>query len=230
MTCWDQQLLAGEPADAGIAKCSSLLPQTSRILPCVAMGSMPEGTLCVYCGVHEAGYIIDGCCGPIIDVSSPSKPGWTRLANGNKAGGEDNRRRRWMCRGCGGKPRNRYTCAQCHRWFCPQCVEAGAHECLKERAHQPRWDEPQGRIWPCSRTGTLEERIHRFQQELDRYHEGRKRSEQQQQQQVRSLYCNKCYYAPWAKQWIARSRQNGITVWGRKRSEQQQRPACDHQR
>ena len=65
MTCWDQQLLAGEPADAGIAKCSSLLPQTSRILPCVAMGSMPEGTLCVYCGVHEAGYIIDGCCGPM---------------------------------------------------------------------------------------------------------------------------------------------------------------------
>ena len=163
------------------------------------------------------------------DASSPSKPGWTRLANGNKAGGEDNRRRRWMCRGCGGKPRNRYTCAQCHRWFCPQCVEAGAHECLKERAHQPRWDEPQGRIWPCSRTGTLEERIHRFQQELDRYHEGRKRSEQQQQ--VRSLYCNKCYYAPWAKQsWIAWSKQNGITVWGRKRSEQQQRPACDHQR
>ena len=29
------------------------------------MGSCPEGTLCVYCGVHEAGYIPDGCCGPV---------------------------------------------------------------------------------------------------------------------------------------------------------------------
>ena len=29
------------------------------------MGSCPEGTKCVYCGVHEASYIPDGCIGPI---------------------------------------------------------------------------------------------------------------------------------------------------------------------
>ncbi len=29
------------------------------------MGSLPEGTLCAYCGVREAGYIPDGCCGPV---------------------------------------------------------------------------------------------------------------------------------------------------------------------
>ena len=29
------------------------------------MGSVPEGTLCSYCGVREAGYIPDGAAGPI---------------------------------------------------------------------------------------------------------------------------------------------------------------------
>ena len=29
------------------------------------MGSLPEDTLCSYCGVHEASYIPDGCCGPL---------------------------------------------------------------------------------------------------------------------------------------------------------------------
>ena len=29
------------------------------------MGSLPEGTLCSYCGVREAGYIPDGAAGPI---------------------------------------------------------------------------------------------------------------------------------------------------------------------
>ena len=29
------------------------------------MGSLPDGTLCVYCLVHEAYYIPDGCCGPL---------------------------------------------------------------------------------------------------------------------------------------------------------------------
>ena len=30
-----------------------------------SMGNIPEGTLCSYCGVHEADYIPDGCCGPL---------------------------------------------------------------------------------------------------------------------------------------------------------------------
>ena len=29
------------------------------------MGSLPHGTLCSYCGVREAGYIPDGCAGPL---------------------------------------------------------------------------------------------------------------------------------------------------------------------
>ena len=29
------------------------------------MGSLPECTLCVYCGVHEATFIVDGCCGAV---------------------------------------------------------------------------------------------------------------------------------------------------------------------
>ena len=29
------------------------------------MGSLPDGTLCAYCGVREAGYIPDGCAGPV---------------------------------------------------------------------------------------------------------------------------------------------------------------------
>ena len=29
------------------------------------MGSLSDGTLCDYCNVHEAGYIPDGCCGPL---------------------------------------------------------------------------------------------------------------------------------------------------------------------
>ena len=29
------------------------------------MGSLPEGTLCAYCGINEAGYIPDGCVGPV---------------------------------------------------------------------------------------------------------------------------------------------------------------------
>ena len=29
------------------------------------MGSLPDGTLCAYCRVHEAGYIPDGCAGPV---------------------------------------------------------------------------------------------------------------------------------------------------------------------
>ena len=29
------------------------------------MGSLPRGTLCAYCGVREAGYIPDGCAGPL---------------------------------------------------------------------------------------------------------------------------------------------------------------------
>ena len=30
-----------------------------------SMGSLPEGTLCAYCGVREASYIPDGAAGPI---------------------------------------------------------------------------------------------------------------------------------------------------------------------
>ena len=29
------------------------------------MGSLPRGTLCAYCGLREAGYIPDGCVGPL---------------------------------------------------------------------------------------------------------------------------------------------------------------------
>ena len=29
------------------------------------MGTLPDGTLCAYCGVREAGYIPDGCAGPL---------------------------------------------------------------------------------------------------------------------------------------------------------------------
>ena len=29
------------------------------------MGSLPRGTLCAYCGLREAGYIPDGCAGPL---------------------------------------------------------------------------------------------------------------------------------------------------------------------
>ena len=29
------------------------------------MGSLPEGTLCSYCGAREASYIPDGACGPV---------------------------------------------------------------------------------------------------------------------------------------------------------------------
>ena len=29
------------------------------------MGSLPRGTLCAYCGLREAGYIPDGCVGPV---------------------------------------------------------------------------------------------------------------------------------------------------------------------
>ena len=29
------------------------------------MGSLPKGTLCIYCRKHEASYIIDGFCGPM---------------------------------------------------------------------------------------------------------------------------------------------------------------------
>ena len=29
------------------------------------MGSLPEGTLCAYCGVHETEDIIDGCSAPM---------------------------------------------------------------------------------------------------------------------------------------------------------------------
>ena len=29
------------------------------------MGSLPEGLMCAYCDEEEAGYIPDGCCGPI---------------------------------------------------------------------------------------------------------------------------------------------------------------------
>ena len=29
------------------------------------MGSLPEGTLCAYCGINAAGYIPDGCVGPV---------------------------------------------------------------------------------------------------------------------------------------------------------------------
>ena len=29
------------------------------------MGSLPEGTLCAYCGINAAGYIPDGCVGPL---------------------------------------------------------------------------------------------------------------------------------------------------------------------
>ena len=29
------------------------------------MGTLPRGTLCAYCGVREAGYIPDGCAGPL---------------------------------------------------------------------------------------------------------------------------------------------------------------------
>ena len=38
------------------------------------MGSLPEGTLCAYCFENEAGYIPDGCCGPLcfFDVSGSS--------------------------------------------------------------------------------------------------------------------------------------------------------------
>ena len=29
------------------------------------MGSVPDGTLCAYCGINPAGYIPDGCVGPV---------------------------------------------------------------------------------------------------------------------------------------------------------------------
>ena len=29
------------------------------------MGALPEGTMCAYCDENEAGYIPDGCCGPV---------------------------------------------------------------------------------------------------------------------------------------------------------------------
>jgi hypothetical protein len=41
------------------AKSIAIAPSTH------AMGSLPRGTKCVYCGVHEASYIPDGCIGPI---------------------------------------------------------------------------------------------------------------------------------------------------------------------
>jgi hypothetical protein len=39
------------------------------------MGSLPEGTLCAYCGEHEAGYIPDGCIGPVCfgDLDDPDE-------------------------------------------------------------------------------------------------------------------------------------------------------------
>ena len=41
------------------------------------MGSLPEGTMCFYCGVEEAGYIPDGClgavCGTGLDLASAGK-------------------------------------------------------------------------------------------------------------------------------------------------------------
>ena len=42
--------------------------------PTYAMGTLPPGTKCVYCGVHEAGYIPDGCSGPI--CFSPESGDW----------------------------------------------------------------------------------------------------------------------------------------------------------
>jgi len=53
-----------------------ILAQESRAafaLHCpAAMGSLPEGTLCAYCGLREAGYIPDGCCGPLCFGESDS--------------------------------------------------------------------------------------------------------------------------------------------------------------
>ena len=39
---------------------------SGRLIP--AMGHLPQGTLCSYCGALEAYYIPDGCCGPLCDV------------------------------------------------------------------------------------------------------------------------------------------------------------------
>ena len=33
-----------------------------------AMGSLADGTMCSYCDEHAAGYIPDGCCGPLCGV------------------------------------------------------------------------------------------------------------------------------------------------------------------
>ena len=42
------------------------------------MGSIDRGTMCAYCDQYEAGYIPDGCCGP---VCGPCLDYW--LAGGN---------------------------------------------------------------------------------------------------------------------------------------------------
>ena len=40
-------------------------PATSCASSHQTMGTVEEGTLCAYCGVREAGYIPDGCVGPM---------------------------------------------------------------------------------------------------------------------------------------------------------------------
>ena len=39
---------------------------SGRLIP--AMGHLPQGTMCSYCGAVEAYYIPDGFCGPLCDV------------------------------------------------------------------------------------------------------------------------------------------------------------------
>ena len=43
------------------------------------MGSLPDGTMCAYCDQHEAGYIPDGCCGPVCGPCLDNMLGGGRL-------------------------------------------------------------------------------------------------------------------------------------------------------
>ena len=47
------------------------------------MGSLPDGTLCSYCDIYEAGYIPDGCCGPLcgecMDIGITAPNGYDKV-------------------------------------------------------------------------------------------------------------------------------------------------------
>ena len=44
------------------------------------LGSLPDGTLCFYCGKNRAGYIFDGCVGPL--CSQPGRTSCYDLSQG----------------------------------------------------------------------------------------------------------------------------------------------------